>query len=407
MHMRYTSADHDVLIAMCLEQINGDPHELRFLQELRDAYVPDRALWWYLRECFLYKMLNYSLESEDLRNLFLFRRILRDIEQQIQQHRSSSPVHVYRSQLMPLELLDRWVSSVGQCVTVSSFLSATLNHEIALTFLNTDQVVNNNDVRVLLSIDADPRIVGSKPFVQLSSLNYAQDKNEVLFMFGSIFLINNITCGKDGLYTIEMTLYNDVDHDFKPVFDDLRKKYLQSQMDLPQFAQVLCDFDRFAEAEEYLNHYLEQLPPDHDDTVRCYHLLGAIALAQNDYETSLMWYQQALDLDKRKSRSAVDLSMAEDHEHIGKVQAKKGNFDLALEHYTTALEMKTASLPSQHPSIAITFEDLAGVYESKRDISRAISCLEKASAIYRRTLSPNDDKLVRIDKHIRRLSQAS
>ena len=406
MHMKYTSADHEELIGMCLGQMNDDQREIRVLQEFKEAYLPDRALAWYLRECFLYKVLNYSLESEDLRNLFLFRRILRDIEQQMQQHRSSSPVHVYRSQLMPLELLDRWVSSVGQCVTVSSFLSATVNHEIALTFLNTAQVVNNNDVRVLLDINADPRIIGSKPFVQLGSLNYAEDKNEVLFMFGSIFLINDITCGKDGLYTIEMTLYNDADHEFKPVFDDLKKKYFHQEMGILGFAQVLSDFNRFDEAEEYVNHYLEQLPTDHDDTVRCYHMLGDIALAQNDYETSLMWFQQSLEMKSRKSRSAVDPSTADDHERIANIHAKKGNFDLAIEHYTAALEIKTASLPAQHPSIAMTFEHLAGVYEGKRDRSRAISCLEKASAVYRRTLSPNDDKLLQIDKRIRHLSQA-
>jgi hypothetical protein len=135
----YTSTDHEELIAMCLEQVKDNQNELQMLNEFEENYSSDRALWWYLKECFLYKILNYSLESQDIRNILLFRKILHDIEQQMQQHKCLSPLHVYRSQLMRTELLDKWISSVGQCVVVNSFLSATTNHEVALTYLNTNE----------------------------------------------------------------------------------------------------------------------------------------------------------------------------------------------------------------------------------------------------------------------------
>jgi len=400
----YNANDHKELIAMCFEQINDNQNELRMLSEFEKKYSSDRALWWYLQDSFLYKILNYSLESQDIRNLFLFRKILHDIKNQIQQHKCSTPFHVYRSQLMPTELLGKWMSSVGQCVVINSFLSATISQEVALTFLNTSEVSKDNCERVILEIDADPRISGSKPFVQVGLLNYSGDQNEVLFMFGSIFLINNITCGNDGTYTIEMTLYSDNDHELKQVFDDMKKKYGDGEIKLLTFAEVLKDLDRLNEAEEYTNHYLDELPSDHEDTILCYNLLGSIALAEGDFETSLMWYNQALEFQIRKLSKPGDPKIADNHENIGDVYWKQGSYDLALKHYMTALEIKTASLPSQHPSIAETLENIGRIYESKKDFSHALSYFQKASAIYRRGSTSTHDKVTQIEEHIRRIS---
>ena len=317
----YHSTDHEKLVVMCFEQLKDDTDELRVLNEFEASYASDRALSWYLQECFLYKILNYSLESQDMRHLFLFRRVLHDIEQQMEQHRCSTPLHVYRSQWMPTELLDRWISSVGQCIAVNSFMSATTSHEVALTFLNASQPARENHERVLLEIDADPRVAGSKPFVQLGSLSYGTDKHEILFMFGSVFLINGITCGNEGVYTVELTLYSDAEHEFKPFFDGMARKYADKEIDLLAFAQILFDLDRFNEVEDYVQDYLDQLPTGHVDTARCFRLLGATALAQAAYDTSLNWYNQSLELNVRSGHPSI----AEDHENIAHVHFKRGN----------------------------------------------------------------------------------
>lgn len=321
----YDASAHDELIAMCYEQFNSNHNELRMLRELKDRYSPSRALWWYAQECFLYKILNNSLESQDIRNLFLLRGILRDVEQQIRQHRCSTPLHLYRSQLMPTELLDRWISSVGQCVAVNSFLSATTSHEVAMTFLNASQEGRSKHERVLLEIDADPRVLGSKPFVQLGVLDFSNDKHEVLFMFGSIFMINNITCGNDGLYTVELTLYSDTDHELTPIFDDMKAKYASKPMNLLTFTRVLYDLDRFDEAEEYVRLHLEQLPADHEEAVQCYILLGLVAAARIEFDTSLTWYHKALELCMRRSPRSDDPKIAEIHESIGDLYWKQGS----------------------------------------------------------------------------------
>ena len=325
MRVEYNAADHQELVDMCTEQISDNRNELAMMSEFKQTYSSDRALWWYLQESFLYKILNYSLESQDLSNLFLCRKILRDIQRQMQRHRSTTPLHVYRSQLMSNELINQWICADGQCVVVNSFLSATIDSKVALSFLNAKQTIKEDYCPVLLEIDADPRIHGTKPFVQVNSLRYSGDENEVIFMFGSVFLINNITCTEDNLYKIEMTLYSDNEHEFKQVFDDMKKKYGDGEINLLTFAQLLYDLDRFDEAEEYADRYREKLSSDHENLLMCYNLLGSITLAKKDFEKSLMYYNRALEFQMRRSLESNDLKIGDIHENIGNVYWKQGN----------------------------------------------------------------------------------
>lgn len=325
MRVKYEPSDNEELIAMCAEQISDDEKDIQMLSKFHQEYSPDRALWWYLQECFLYKILNYSLESQDIRNLFLFRKVLHDIKQNIKDHRCTTPLNVCRTQLISSTLLDKWISSVGQCIVVNSFLSATTKADVAYKFLRSHQIIKDDYVKVLIQIDADPRIPGSKPFVQIGSLPYASDKNEVLFMCGSVFVINNITWEDDGLYRVEMKLFTDNDSKSKLDFNEIKQKYGTGEIDLFTFANVLYDLDKLDEAEEYINRYRTQIPPNDETNLHCYNLLGSIALAKEDFETSLKYYKQVLELQSKALPKHGNPHIAESHENIGNVYWKQGN----------------------------------------------------------------------------------
>ena len=70
-----------------------------------------------------------------------------------------------------------------------------------------------------------------------------------------------------------------------------------------------------------------------------------------------------------------------------------------------SLEIQASCLPAQHPSVANTLEMIGRIYESKRDFSQALAYFQRASAIYRRTMPSNHDKIKQIDEHIRHISQ--
>ena len=69
----------------------------------------------------------------------------------------------------------------------------------AITFLKRSEITGDL-CRVLFVIDADPQVVKSKPFADISSLSEFNNECEVLFMIGSIFRLIQIEEIKNDSY---------------------------------------------------------------------------------------------------------------------------------------------------------------------------------------------------------------
>ncbi len=67
------------------------------------------------------------------------------------------------------------------------------------------------------------------------------------------------------------------------------------------------------------------------------------------------------------------------------------------------MEIKTATLPAQHPSIASTFENIGRIYETKKDFAHALTYFQRAIGIYR-AFSSLHDKVTQIEERIQRIS---
>jgi hypothetical protein len=97
-----------------------------------------------------------------------------------------SLTRLYRGQLMSNEELQTLKDSVGSLISVNSFVSTSINRQLALSFLESSPI--SDDLQgVLLEIDADPPLNGIKPFANITSFSYFPGEDEVLMMleFGS------------------------------------------------------------------------------------------------------------------------------------------------------------------------------------------------------------------------------
>ena len=75
----------------------------------------------------------------------------------------------------------------------------------------------------------------------------------------------------------------------------------------------------------------------------------------------------------------------------------KGEYDKALEHYQKSLAIKLKQLGPEHPSVAISYNNMAYVYKAKKDLAKAKEYWEKAHEIFSGKLGPNhpNTKLVK------------
>ena len=374
LRMKSTSTDKNELIELCQQEYQGNNVQLAILHEFKQDYSSDRSVWWYTRESFLFRLLNKALRVQNIDLLFAFRFIIRDIERQLDHHRCSSPVRLYRGQLMSKEELQVLRNSIGELISMNSLLSTSVNRQVAMFCLGESSVDNDLE-RVLLEIDADPRLKDIKPFANITSLSYFSGEEEVLMMMGSIFRLNDIYRDEDRVWIIRMTLCSDSDHDLKTLFDHMKNKYGDGETSLYSFGHVLRKMGKFDEAEKYYRRLLNELPSDHGDIVRCYWGLGDVTDEKGDYDSSLSWHQKSLEI-KIRTLKSDDPSIASSHNSIANVHWRKGDHKRALESSEKALIIWKRAFGENHPDVAMCLNNMGMLYRKENRYFSMIKVIE-------------------------------
>ncbi|CAF1332663.1 unnamed protein product [Rotaria sordida] len=393
LRIKPTSNDKNELISVCQKEYKDNKTELNILREFQQDYVSHQALWWYTRESFLYRLLNKALRTQNIDLLFLFRFFMRDIEEQLVQYQCSSPICLYRGQLMSNEELQTLKSSIGQLISMNSFLSTSTNRQLAISFLQSSSSTVSDDLQqVLFKIEADPQLKGIKPFANITSLSYFPGEDEVLMMLGSIFRLFDIYRGDGQIWIIHLILCSENDHDLKPIFDHMQARLEAGKTSLYSFGQVLRDMGKFDEAMKYIHRFLNGLPRNHQDIALCYHALGVIADEKGDYDSSLEWHHKALDRWTRTLKP-MDPRLGDAYNCLAVVYRKKGDYVRALDLYEKALIILRRAFNDDHLKIAMCLNNIGVVYYEQKQYSQALDYYEKALAIWQRHLPANHSHL--------------
>ncbi|CAF1037108.1 unnamed protein product [Rotaria sordida] len=176
-----------------------------------------------------------ALRTRTVDLLFLCRFFIRDISDRLTEKQCQHPVRVYRGQRMQIEERQRLQQSIGQLISVNSFLSTTLDRNVATQYLGDTkiQITDGDEEFVIFDIDADPKC-RSKPFAIIEENSAIPEKQEVLFDAGSIFYLKSVHCEEqdDGYYPIwimEMRLSNEEKH----------------ELPLSSFGLLLCNMKKY------------------------------------------------------------------------------------------------------------------------------------------------------------------
>jgi hypothetical protein len=222
--MKPTENDKHELIKLCKDLYKNNDVQLALVNEFEREYTSSRALWWYTRESFVYRMLNKALRIQNIELLNLFRFVIGDIYQLFQRNQCQSSAHVYRGQVISTDELNTLQHLMGKFVSISSFFSTSRNRHKAIEFLNNWD--DSNDLhRILFIINADPHVVKSKPFANVSQFSDNDSESEVLFMTGCVFRLMKIDQNDDNIWIIRMQLCDDDQHNLKTLFNHMKKEY--------------------------------------------------------------------------------------------------------------------------------------------------------------------------------------
>ncbi|CAF1232014.1 unnamed protein product [Adineta steineri] len=350
------------LAACCREVFAGNPTELQVIKEFERDYRPQKAIWWYTRECFTYKMLNQALRNMDVDIIINMGFFLRDVHQQIQQlHEQQVSNHgrkhflVYRGQGLIKSDFEKLQKAKGGLMSFNNFLSTSKDKEVSLRFAG-DASTKPDTVGILFVMSIDP-CLKSTPFASIKEESYFKEEEEILFSMHTVFRVNAIKQmdNKNQLYQVELQLTSDDDQQLRLHTDRIRKE-IDVSTGWRSLGKLLLTTGQFNKAEELYSALLEQTS-DEREKPHYYSQLGYVKFYQGDYEEAIWYYEKVLEIYQK-------------------------------------------TLPSNHPHLAIAYNNIGTLYYNMKDYSKALSYFERALDIWQRVLLPTHPEIKDVKNNI-------
>ncbi|CAF0812096.1 unnamed protein product [Adineta steineri] len=381
-------------LATCSREFfGGKPTELQVINEFERGYDPQKAIWWYTRECFTYKMLNQALRILDVDMIINMGFFLRDVHQQIQRlyeqqisAYDGKSFEVYRGQGLMQSDFEKLQKAIGGFMSFNNFLSTSKTKDAYLEFaLRASSKPDMVGVLFIMAIDPS---VKSAPFASIEQESFFKKEDEILFSMHTVFRVSAIKQmdNKNQLYQVELELITDDDHQLRLLTDRIREE-AGGSTGWKKLGNLLLQLGQFNEAEELYNVLLEHTSDD-DEKVHYYNQLGYAKNEEGDYEKTIWYYEQGLEIRQRTLPSNHPL-LATSYNKIGNVYNNMRRYSKALSFYEKVLEILKNILPSNHPLLSTSYNNIALVYENMREFSTALSYHGKALEIRQKAFLSN------------------
>ncbi|CAF4043942.1 unnamed protein product [Rotaria sordida] len=381
---RTDQALHDML-EKCSDYYRSNNAELRKIEEFRMTYTMDKAAEWYTADSFVYRLVKKVLRTEDIELLYLFRFYIVDLCSQLErEHKKLSSTQVltlYRGQEMPTEEFEKLQQSIGIPISPNGFFSTSRYLSVAFTFIanrhNTDKTKT-----VLFEITADPRLE-SVIFADIETYSRIQEEKEVLFSLGAVFISTHVRYDSSmNIWKVYMTATDEGSQQANEYLKFTQKQMEAEYSPIILFGYLLWrDVGEVDKAEKYFKILLKSLPYDHEDIPFVYHQMGNIFFEKGEWNMALDFYMKAYDL--RCQRLPSDhLQIASSLNRIGAVYEDKQDFDQALDYWKRSFAIYQKNYSSDHLNIARTLANIGIVFRQKKEYDNALDCFTKALEIY-------------------------
>ncbi len=381
LRMRPNENDKRELLALCKEEYIGNEGHQWLIAEFEQHYSADQALEWYTRDSFLYRTLNKALRKQDIHMLYLFRWFIVDIHRELVRYQCQCPIRVYRGQLMSNSEVDRLKMSIGKLISFNSFLSASLIERQAVAFQKNGSTMNGLQ-RVLFEINADPQVVISKPFADVSSHSDFSSEYEVLFMLGCVFRIKD-ACNRGASqgWVIHMTLCSDNDHHLSQLVEHMEIENENWQPNLSSLGALLWNMGKYELAEKYLRRRLAETSLDDPSLGSTYLNLGLVLAEKGDFAESLHWYDKALMIYMQiQASDYVTIGLL--HNNTGNAHRARGDYTQAMESFVKAVSLFEQAQDENYLNMAMFYNNIGLIHHSQRNYAEALCIYEKSRAIY-------------------------
>ncbi|CAF4006094.1 unnamed protein product [Adineta steineri] len=434
--LKCTDNEMNIMLKYCSTKLKNDTKFKEMLSQIesfRKTYTSNRAIFWYTKESFVYRLLNAALRTEDFEALYIFRFFLADLCQQLKiEHKklrikqSHSPIlKVYRGGHISNQELDNLKTTVGSLISLNGFISTSTDLTVAMNFIQKQKTTQNGAEKVLFIIEVDTL---SEHIIcaDVAEISAMQSENEVLFNMGTVFYLSEIIfdnntqiwhvhlkATEDGIKAandyIQLTRRELSDMNESIIFGqlflhignftmaqkyffDLHQHLKENDKDLPSVLYHLGltygyqgDFDK---AEDYLKEVNQHhiCARSHNlDFARTRNALGWIYYQSGELDKAMLSYEEAaiFAADPLESKHLIN---GQTYSLMGDCYLERHMFDEAKSCYQHALAIEYLHLPCDHPRIGLTLNDLGDVFRKRKEMKSALEYYEKAELIFQQKL---------------------
>ncbi|CAF0896474.1 unnamed protein product [Didymodactylos carnosus] len=378
------------MLEYCSDYYQTNTNELEKIDEFRRTYSREKAIEWYTDECFLYKLLNKALRTENVDLLYLFRFYTIDLCQQLENEQvylqERQKLTLYRCQIMSKQEFEKLKSNTGILISTNGFFSTTKNRNIALRFAAPSRGLDLNTL-VLFEIKVDKQL-STTIVADIDKYSRNEGEEEYLFSLCAVFRIDAVEFDLSlNLWKTHMTATDDGS---KQREDYLT--YISQQTVTGEYTPtilfgrlLLCEMGQIEKAEKYFNMLLKTLPYDHADMPAVYNNIGNVLRRKGELNLALENYTKSYNLCQQRLTSD-NTQLAESLNNIALIHRQKGNYDLAMMHYRQVFAIYEKNYSGDHVTKAKTMDCIGMVYKLKKDYIMSLDYLHQAFRMFERVL---------------------
>jgi tetratricopeptide (TPR) repeat protein len=386
------------MIEQCRQYYRGNPEELRNIDEFARTYTANDTIYWYTKQCFIYRLCNKALRTEDMELLYIFRYYIQDLCKHLSiEHETfrskeiDQPIlTLYRGLKLTKDELLRFQSNIGSLISINGFLSTTRNYDLALEFALKTSKRSVDVLPTLFIIQADIQL-DDMVFVDISSLSVYPDEKEVLFDLGCAFKINEVHFDDSKkIWIINMNLTNESRQIVEKYFESNRREIEKGNI-LLVFGLLLTEMGQYHQAQVYFEKLL--LSNTVDDKASLYTNIGRVKFYKGLYDEALQDFETVYHI-QRQENPINYIDLARTMNNLGLIYLEQKKHDLALDYHFEVLKIYQQHHVISEILLANNNNSIGVIFTHKHEYEHALKYLLHAMDLYEKFLPTIDHPIM-------------
>ncbi|CAF4003521.1 unnamed protein product [Adineta steineri] len=419
---RKVSSNKNALIEITRQYYRDNSRIMAVIEEFDKSYRPGEVINWCSRSPFPARFLFHALRSHNKVQLNACRFLFVDATRFFRQHlKQKSSDQVYRGMKLSDAELDKFEAHIGELVCTSGFFPCTKLRTNALTLASLP-TYRPDLSSVLIKIDCDASSlfteISNKQTSSLIVFDPCMTFRIVYVNRGPMSVIKIKTAGDSGKKFALEYMQNHKSDTITAVLDELLRPPTPPPKPptpppppkpptpppppkpvTPPPAEIINITPSFitveeTKAEQYvgqgdINLALSTYQRIQPMTARILNRMGDLsAVKKSDYDYALQCHQQALKMQKESNEDISGTLV-----YIGNAHRGRREYDIALNFYNQALELRQNNPTTSPATIAANFLSISKAHWARREYPQAITNAEQALAIQEALVPPQEPEV--------------